>query len=139
MLIETVTYSPPAEKLTLERRKRGAEGTDKPETEEENVNTTGIPSEKDSSDTSLGNKTTVPFVPIRVMGLRVEESAKEPKVVDEMIPSVQTDLPFTMRLFGEGLNSDMVIAFTHTPDNYGVECNHLLNGDYKVRCLFTTH
>lgn len=98
--------------------------------------TTAIPNEDaDAINTSV-TVIPQPVVPIRVMGLRVEESAKEPKVVDDMIPSVQTDLAFTMRLFGEGLTNDMMIAFTHTPDDYGKECNHLLNGDYKVIYTF---
>lgn len=69
---------------------------------------------------------------IKVLGLRVEESAKEPKIVDGMIPTVLSNTQFTLRLFGENLSSNTIIAFTHFPSNYGSQCDHLLNGEYKV-------
>ncbi|CAG9574947.1 unnamed protein product [Danaus chrysippus] len=78
--------------------------------------------------------TAAPYVgPIRLMGLRIEESAKEPKIVDGMIPSVLRETLFMMRLFGEGFTSDTVIAFTHVPEEYGKPCHFLLSGEYKIK------
>lgn len=67
------------------------------------------------------------------MGLRVEETVKEPKLIDEMIPSVLRETQFHLRLFGEGFTNDTVIAFTHTPEDYGTQCVYMLDyGQYKV-------
>ncbi|CAH2062154.1 unnamed protein product, partial [Iphiclides podalirius] len=70
---------------------------------------------------------------LRVMGLRVEEADKEPKIVDEMIPSVLRETKFTMRLFGEGFSESTEIAFTHVPEDFGTLCHFLLAGEYKVK------
>ncbi|KAJ8703796.1 hypothetical protein PYW07_013090 [Mythimna separata] len=86
-----------------------------------------------ASETSLGPKVVLPpSGPIKLMGLRVEESDKEPKIVDELITSVLRDTHFFLRLFGENFTNDTTIAFTHTPAPYGNTCDHLLNGEYKV-------
>lgn len=88
-------------------------------------------------DTSLGPRPVVTANRAKVLGLRVEESEKEPKLYDEMIPSVLRNTVFTLRLFGEGLSNDTIIAFTHAPAEYGMLCNHLLNGEYKViKCFY---
>ncbi|KAG6459975.1 hypothetical protein O3G_MSEX011700 [Manduca sexta] len=96
---------------------------------------------ENTNDTSLGPKVIInaplDLTPIKVMGLRVEESAKEPKIVDGMIPSVLRETKFTLRLFGEGLTNDTIIAFTHIPEGYNQPCDHLLNGEYKVNHAFT--
>ncbi|XP_072943230.1 unextended protein-like [Epargyreus clarus] len=70
---------------------------------------------------------------IKLKGLRVEESVKEPHIVDGMIPSVLRETLFSMRLFGEGFTNETVIAFTHAPENYGTLCHFLLTGEYKVK------
>lgn len=76
---------------------------------------------------------------IKMLGLRVEESDKEPKIVDGVIPSVLRDKNFTLRLFGEGFTNDTVIAFTHLPEEYGTECRHLVQGEYKVKVIRTSY
>ncbi|KAH9630577.1 hypothetical protein HF086_016081, partial [Spodoptera exigua] len=85
-----------------------------------------------TANSSLGPKVPHPEGAIKLMGLRVEESEKEPKIVDELIPSVLRDTHFFLRLFGENFTNDTIIAFTHTPAAYGETCDHLLNGEYKV-------
>ncbi|PZC70498.1 hypothetical protein B5X24_HaOG215826 [Helicoverpa armigera] len=75
--------------------------------------------EQNSTDTSLGPKISQPSGPIKLMGLRVEESDKEPKIVDELITSVLRETHFYLRLFGDGFTNDTIIAFTHTPAQYG--------------------
>ncbi|KAL4714272.1 hypothetical protein ACJJTC_009624 [Scirpophaga incertulas] len=70
--------------------------------------------------------------PIRLMGLRVDEAEKEPKVVDDMIPSVLRETTFSLRLFGTGFTNDTEIAFTHTPEQFGRQCHFLLAGVHKI-------
>ncbi|KAM3955297.1 unextended protein [Aphomia sociella] len=107
--------------LELNRRKRQANDT----------------VEESSVDNATASKVDVPITVvggiIKVMGLRVEESEKEPKNVDGMIPSVLTGTTFTLRLFGEGFSNDTVFAFTHKPQDYGRSCHNLLTGEYKVK------
>ncbi|XP_048003344.1 unextended protein-like isoform X2 [Leguminivora glycinivorella] len=86
-----------------------------------------------SSDTSLGPKNATTVInDIKLIGFRIEESEKEPKIVDEMIPSVLRNTNFNLRLFGEKFVKGMEIAFTHTKSAYGDECVHLLDETYKV-------
>ncbi|RVE44514.1 hypothetical protein evm_010843 [Chilo suppressalis] len=87
-----------------------------------------------TAETSLGpRRVDTAGRPIRLMGLRVEEADKEPKIVDGMIPSVLRETSFTLRLFGEGFTNHSEIAFTHTGEHYGQKCHFLLSGEYKVR------
>ncbi|XP_038221115.1 metal transporter CNNM4-like [Zerene cesonia] len=86
----------------------------------------------DVETSSLGEKTIQPNVTLKVMGLRVEEGEKEPKIVDGMIPSVLRETKFTLRLFGEGFTDDTWIAFTHHPQAYGSPCRFLIQGEYKI-------
>lgn len=97
-------------------------------------NKADLEAEKNISETnSLGPKSENNVTgPIKVLGLRVEESAKEPHIVDEMIPSVLRETHFTLRLFGENLSDETIIAFTHAPSQYGRACDHLLTGEYQV-------
>ncbi|CAK1587465.1 unnamed protein product [Parnassius mnemosyne] len=91
---------------------------------------------KNSTDSVIGlgeKPVTVSNITLKVLGLRVEESQKEPKIVDEVIPSVLRDTTFTLRLFGEGFTEHTEIAFTHVPEDYGTLCHFLLPGEYKVK------
>ncbi|XP_059056373.1 unextended protein-like [Achroia grisella] len=89
---------------------------------------------KDNSTDNATVKANVNIVGgVKVMGLRVEESEKEPHIVDGMIPSVLTATTFTLRLFGEGFNNDTVFSFTHRAQKYGSSCHNLLNGEYQVK------
>ncbi|KAG7298440.1 hypothetical protein JYU34_018066 [Plutella xylostella] len=81
----------------------------------------------------VGKNTEVNFnVTVKVVGLRVEEADKEPKIVDGVIPSVLRNTKFSLRLFGSGFTDDTVIAFTHEPAEYGTICHHLVKGEYKT-------
>ncbi|CAB3224459.1 unnamed protein product [Arctia plantaginis] len=87
------------------------------------------------TNNSLGPKVIsepVPSSSIKLMGLRVEESDKEPKFVDNLIISVLRDTNFLLRLFGTGFTNDTIIAYTHTAGEYGETCDHLLTGEYRV-------
>ncbi|XP_063543882.1 unextended protein-like [Cydia strobilella] len=84
------------------------------------------------SDTSLGPKNANVINNIKLVGFRIEESDKEPKIVDELIPSVLRNTQFQLRLFGENFVKGMEIAFTHTKSAYGDECVHLLDETYKL-------
>ncbi|CAH1642136.1 unnamed protein product [Spodoptera littoralis] len=124
------SYAPNHERI---RRQADAPTTAAPEV----ADTSDAPVETavDSNATvnsSLGPKFVHPEGAIKLMGLRVEESEKEPKIVDDLIPSVLRETHFFLRLFGENFTNDTIIAFTHTPAAYGDTCDHLLNGEYKV-------
>ncbi|XP_049883207.1 unextended protein-like [Pectinophora gossypiella] len=99
------------------------------------VSDTSAPREGAVSNTSVPTVATKPIVysRIRLMGLRVEEADKEPKIVDGAIPSVLRETNFIMRLFGEGFTNDTVIAFTHFSQPYGHACTHLLEDEYHVK------
>ncbi|CAG4981489.1 unnamed protein product [Colias eurytheme] len=86
----------------------------------------------DAETSSLGVKVVQTNVTLKIMGLRIEEGEKEPKIVDGMIPSVLRDTKFTLRLFGEGFTDDTSIAFTHHPQAYGSSCHFLIKGEYKI-------
>ncbi|XP_022819240.1 metal transporter CNNM4-like [Spodoptera litura] len=73
-----------------------------------------------------------PFV-VNIEGLRIENSAKDPKIIEDGIPSVLADSRVTLRLFGDGLTSRTVIAFTHETQQYGQPCKFLLKGEYMVK------
>ncbi|XP_047542078.1 unextended protein-like [Vanessa atalanta] len=126
VIVETFSYENPNDKFARIRRQV-----------EEDVNAT-TPELETASESSLGAKVKVfSNATLKVMGLRIEESKKEPKIVDEMIPSVLRETLFTMRLFGEGFTDETVIAFTHVPEVYGTPCHFLLNGEYKVKLADT--
>ncbi|CAG9789796.1 unnamed protein product [Diatraea saccharalis] len=102
-------------------------------------NTEEVKTTVNNTETSLGPKRVDvgPSTPIRLLGLRVEEAEKEPKIVDGMIPSVLRETTFTLRLFGEGFTNNSEIAFTHTGEDYGSNCHFLLAGEYKVKIAET--
>ncbi|CAK1554455.1 unnamed protein product [Leptosia nina] len=108
------------------RQKREVEANGTEATNEEVVDTKTIVDDTQTNPKVPSNVT------LRVMGLRVEESEKEPKIVDGMIPSVLREREFTLRLFGEGFTEDTTIAFTHHPQEYGTPCRFLIDGEYKI-------
>nr|XP_032526212.1 metal transporter CNNM4-like isoform X1 [Danaus plexippus plexippus] len=71
-------------------------------------------------------------VPIFVEGLRVEDAAKEPKIIEDGIPSVLADTKVVLRLFGQGFTPRTVIAFTQDPMDYGQPCKFLVKGEYMA-------
>ncbi|XP_039762144.1 metal transporter CNNM4-like isoform X2 [Pararge aegeria] len=72
-------------------------------------------------------------VPVLIDGLRIEDSDKEPKIIEDGIPSVLADSNVVLRLFGEGLTPRTVIAFTHDTMAYGQPCKFLLKGEYVAK------
>ncbi|XP_045457079.1 unextended protein-like [Melitaea cinxia] len=72
-------------------------------------------------------------IPIDLDGIRVEDSDKEPKIIEDGIPSVLADSKVVLRLFGQGLSERTVIAFTHDPLPYGQPCKFLLKGEYMAK------
>ncbi|KAJ8703813.1 hypothetical protein PYW07_013107 [Mythimna separata] len=70
---------------------------------------------------------------VNIEGLRIENSDKEPRIIEESIPSVLADSRVTLRLFGDGITSRTVIAFTHEIQQYGQPCKFLLKGEYMVK------
>ncbi|CAH0730361.1 unnamed protein product, partial [Brenthis ino] len=70
---------------------------------------------------------------IDIDGLRVEDSAKEPKIIEDGIPSVLSDTKVILRVFGQGLSERTVIAFTHDLLPYGQPCKFLLKGEYMAK------
>ncbi|CAH2100637.1 unnamed protein product [Euphydryas editha] len=72
-------------------------------------------------------------IPIDLDGIRIEDSDKEPKIIEDGIPSVLADSKVILRLFGQGLTEKTVIAFTHDPLPYGQPCKFLLKGEYLAK------
>lgn len=56
-----------------------------------------------------------------ITGFRLESSTHEVEYEDG-IPSVMSETPFTIRIFGKGINNDTVIAFTTEPKEAGTYC-----------------
>ncbi|KAM7353562.1 metal transporter uex [Cochliomyia hominivorax] len=59
--------------------------------------------------------------PLIITGFRLESSTHEVEYEDG-IPSVMSETPFTIRIFGKGINNDTVIAFTTEPKEAGTYC-----------------
>lgn len=130
VVVETFSYKNPNERFHRIKRQVNANLTET-STERQNASESSLGAKANTTTTTtatinLSNTT------VRVMGLRIEESTKEPKLVDEVIPSVLRETLFTMRLFGEGFTDETVIAFTHMPEKYGTPCHFLITGEYKV-------
>ncbi|CAG9789813.1 unnamed protein product [Diatraea saccharalis] len=68
-----------------------------------------------------------------VEGLRIEDADKEPKIIENGVPSVLADSSVTLRLFGEGLTPRTVIAFTNYPQEFGQQCKFILKGEYMAK------
>jgi hypothetical protein len=120
-----------SDKPVILRKRRQVDATEVPPTtnSEATVNASESNVESKRIDAYSG--------PIRLLGLRVDEAEKDPKIVDGMIPSVLRETIFSLRLFGEGFSTNTEIAFTHTAEQFGKKCHFLLAGVYKVR--FTYH
>ncbi|XP_073964411.1 unextended protein-like [Choristoneura fumiferana] len=71
-------------------------------------------------------------MPVKIEGLRVEESEKEPKTIEGGIPSVLANTKFNLRLFGQGFTKRTVIAFTEAALGYDKPCKFLVPGEYLV-------
>ncbi|XP_069363767.1 unextended protein-like isoform X2 [Maniola hyperantus] len=132
MAVEMFSYTNPGDRRRLRRQ---AEGDSQAGNATEDASAKNPPPTETSQNVSESNSGPVieGSTKLRMMGLRVEEAAKEPKLVEEMIPSVLTETSFHLRLFGEGFTNATVIAFTHTPAKYGTPCHHLLNGEYEIK------
>ncbi|XP_047542193.1 unextended protein-like [Vanessa atalanta] len=95
-----------------------------------------IPSGLTSNDGIIANRQIRDFSvvrstdPINIDGLRIEDSDKEPKIVEDGIPSVLGESKVVLRLFGQGLTEKTVIAFTLDPLPFGQPCKFLLKGEY---------
>ncbi|KAI5632957.1 metal transporter CNNM4 [Phthorimaea operculella] len=111
----------------LSRKRRQADDVVAPDNATETK--TDAPTADAAPTTPAAPKT---YSTIKLVGLRVEESEKEVKVFNDSIPSVMRERKFVLRLFGEGFSDDTRIAFTHTPQEYGKECDHLLDGEYTA-------
>ncbi|CAF4939802.1 unnamed protein product [Pieris macdunnoughi] len=72
---------------------------------------------------------------IKLLGLRVDESEKEPKIIDGVIPSVLSEKEFVLRLFGEGFTEGTTIVFTSHPQEYGTSCHFQYGTYYKASKL----
>lgn len=137
--IDTLPYIPNAPERLRQFNVATTEAEDSSDTQQE-IDENVLSRRKrqaNATESSLGPKDTeainvVNATSIRLVGFRLEESEKEPKIVEDMIPSVLRNTKFSLRLFGEGFTKDTEIAFTHVPDAYGVVCNHLLDEKYKV-------
>ncbi|RVE44499.1 hypothetical protein evm_010828 [Chilo suppressalis] len=70
---------------------------------------------------------------IAVEGIRIEDSSKEPKIIEDGIPSVLADSSVTLRIFGDGLTPRTVIAFTNYPQDFGQQCKFILKGEYMAK------
>ncbi|XP_045782034.1 unextended protein-like isoform X2 [Maniola jurtina] len=132
MAVEMFSYTNPGDRRRLRRQAEG--DSSKPDNTTEDANAKNPPNNETAQNVSEASSGPVieGSTKLRVMGLRVEEAAKEPKLVEEMIPSVLTETTFHLRLFGEGFTNDTVIAFTHHAAKYGTPCYHLLNGEYEI-------
>ncbi|XP_065355938.1 unextended protein [Calliphora vicina] len=61
--------------------------------------------------------------PLIITGFRLESSTHEVEY-DDGIPSVMSETPFTIRIFGKGINNDTVLAFTNEPNEAGTFCQY---------------
>ncbi|XP_053623053.1 unextended protein-like isoform X2 [Plodia interpunctella] len=109
---------------SLDRRKRDSLTT-KPDNGEETLVTRQM---TDVMETVKGDP-----MNIVVDGVRIEDSAKEPKITEGGVPSVLAGSGVTLRLFGDGLTPRTVIAFTDYPQEMGEKCKFILKGEYLVK------
>lgn len=100
------------------------------------LNESDISNSNVTSDVPSTTVLPVTYSLIKMKGLRVEEADKEPKIVDGMIPSVLRETNFHLRLFGDGFTINSRISFTHTMQDFGTVCDHLLDDiDYGVSII----
>ncbi|XP_055641243.1 unextended protein [Toxorhynchites rutilus septentrionalis] len=67
-----------------------------------------------------------------IIGLRIEHTDSEP-AWDDGVPSVLSQSPVTLRLFGTGLNKDIVIVFTREHNPYGGSCLVPVTDKFRVK------
>ncbi|XP_048485877.1 unextended protein [Plutella xylostella] len=72
-------------------------------------------------------------IPVRIEGIRVEESSKPPDIIEGGIPSVLSGSGLSLRVFGEGITAGTVIAFTYDALDYGLPCKFLVKGEYMIK------
>ncbi|XP_028166421.1 metal transporter CNNM4-like [Ostrinia furnacalis] len=121
------------EKIKSERTKR--ETGDKKEVEQKGTTLDDSKSRTERQVSGDGEFSSVRAVNqfVSVDGIRVEDSAKEPKIVEDGVPSVLADTGVTLRIFGDGLTPKTVIAFTNYPQEYGQPCKFILPGEYMAK------
>lgn len=68
---------------------------------------------------------------LAIIGLRIEHADTEP-TWDEGTPSVLSQSPVTLRLFGTGLNENTVIVFTREQNVYGGSCLVPVTDKFRV-------
>ncbi|XP_041988954.1 unextended protein-like [Aricia agestis] len=128
------TFAEPNLKSRVRRQAESVPETTPPSdnttVEEPNAEEANAPN--NAENPAAANAVIIASGPVTLMGLRIEESDKEPKIVDEMVPSVLSNTNFNLRLFGSGFGDNTVIAFTHVPEKYGSKCHFLISGEYKV-------
>lgn len=59
---------------------------------------------------------------IKVIGLKVDVSPKDPSVDEHGTPSILSGLNYTIRLFGFGFSENMLVVFTKQKGEYGGSC-----------------
>ncbi|KAI8116430.1 Metal transporter CNNM2 [Lucilia cuprina] len=69
--------------------------------------------------------------PLIITGFRLESSTHEVEY-DNGIPSVMSETPFTIRIFGKGITEDTLIAFTNEPNEAGTHCQFPATLLYKI-------
>lgn len=69
----------------------------------------------------------------KVFGLRLDKSSKEPSIdKDNGIPELLAKVPYTIRLFGENFDKDMLITFTENKGKPGTPCFMPTGGVFQV-------
>ncbi|XP_015609987.1 metal transporter CNNM4 [Cephus cinctus] len=69
---------------------------------------------------------------IRIEGLRVEYTDKEPRISEYGVPEVLVGYNTTVRLFGIGITQKTLIAFTDVPAKYGTICEKIKTQEFSV-------
>uniref|UniRef100_A0A182NFP3 CNNM transmembrane domain-containing protein n=1 Tax=Anopheles dirus TaxID=7168 RepID=A0A182NFP3_9DIPT len=70
--------------------------------------------------------------PLRIDGFRIEYAEKALEMEDGGVPSVRSDSPVTLRLFGTGIRRNTVVIFTHNPARYGGSCQVPVTEKFRV-------
>jgi hypothetical protein len=62
---------------------------------------------------------------LKVVGFRIERTAKEPEIDDDGIPILRADTTVTLRLFGSGFTDTTRIGLTSEKSDFGKRCNKM--------------